>query len=63
MSDDNHPDGKYISNAKGEVELPKEFVQETLYRLEKQKHRQAIVNYQIQFYFVFMKANTTKKHD
>ena len=61
VSDDNHSDGKYISNAKGEVELPKEFVQETLYRLKEQKHRLAIVNYQIQIYFVFMKANTTKE--
>lgn len=61
VSDDNHPDGKYISNAKGEVELPKEFVQETLYRLKETKAPSGYSKLAKEIYFVFMKydKNTT----
>lgn len=62
VSDDNHPDGKYISNAKGEVELPKEFVQETLYRLKETKAPSGYSKLSNPIYFVFMKANTTKEN-
>ena len=61
VSDDNHSDGKYISNAKGEVELPKEFVQETLYRLKETKAPSGYSKLSNPIYFVFMKANTTKE--
>lgn len=61
VSDDNHSDGKYISNAKGEVELPKEFVQETLYRLKETKAPFGYSKLSNSIYFVFMKANTTKE--
>ena len=61
VSDDNHLDGKYISNAKGEVELPKEFVQETLYRLQETKAPSGYSKLSNPIYFVFMKANTTKE--
>lgn len=61
VSDDNHLDGKYISNAKGEVELPKEFVQETLYRLKETKAPSGYSKLSNPIYFVFMKANTTKE--
>lgn len=62
VSDDNHLDGKYISNAKGEVELPKEFVQETLYRLKETKAPSGYSKLSNPIYFVFMKANTTKEN-
>lgn len=61
VSDDNHSDGNYISNAKGEVELPKEFVQETLYRLKETKAPSGYSKLSNPIYFVFMKANTTKE--
>lgn len=61
VSDDNHPDGKYISNAKGEVELPKEFVQETLYRLKETKAPSGYSKLSNPICFVFMKANATKE--
>ena len=61
VSDDNHSDGKYISNAKGEVELPKEFVQETSYRLKETKAPSGYSKLSNPIYFVFMKANTTKE--
>ena len=51
----------YISNAKGEVELPKEFVQETLYRLKETKAPSGYSKLAKEIYFVFMKydKNTT----
>lgn len=61
VSDDNHSDGNYISNAKGEVELPKEFVQETLYRLKETKAPSGYSKLSNPIYFVFMKVNTTKE--
>lgn len=59
--DANHPDGKYVSNEQGEVELPKEFVRETLYRLQETKAPSGYSKLAEEIYFVFMKSdkNTT----
>ena len=61
VSDANHPDGKYVSDEQGEVELPKEFAQETLYRLQETKAPSGYSRLAEEIYFVFMKSdkNTT----
>lgn len=61
VSDTSHPDGKYVSDEQGEVELPKEFVQETLYRLQETKAPSGYSRLAEEIYFVFMKSdkNTT----
>ena len=61
VSDANHLDGKYVSNEQGEVELPKEFVRETLYRLQETKAPSGYSRLAEEIYFVFMKSdkNTT----
>lgn len=61
MSDDKHTDGKYVSDEQGEVELPKEFAQETLYRLQETKAPSGYSRLAEEIYFVFMKSdkNTT----
>lgn len=57
VSDANHPDGKYVSNEQGEVELPKEFAQETLYRLQEIKAPSGYSRLAEEIYFVFMKKD------
>lgn len=61
VSDDKHTDGKYVSDEQGEVELPKEFAQETLYRLQETKAPSGYSRLAEEIYFVFMKSdkNTT----
>lgn len=61
VSDTSHPDGKYVSDEQGEVELPKEFAQETLYRLQETKAPSGYSRLAEEIYFVFMKSdkNTT----
>lgn len=61
VSDDEHTDGKYVSDEQGEVELPKEFAQETLYRLQETKAPSGYSRLAEEIYFVFMKSdkNTT----